>query len=379
MENSKFLELRDALEQNFAAHEKRYQSVIDRLEAIESNSRLPGRIAESKEDREYEKAFLQWVRRRGSDPVAESKMRELEAKDVTVGSNAGGGYALPKQIWAQIEAFELKFSPVRRLVKVIQASTSDFHYLLNLRGTTSGWVSELGSRSASNSPSLRDCVPTHGELYAYPAASNWALDDLSFDVGRWLAENIADEFAYQEGEAVIRGNGSSRPTGMLNTTPVVTDDGASPLRAAAAYQYIPSVASPFNVGMDQLIDLQYKLNSAYRANGTYIMNSTTAAVIRKLKASTSGDYLWQPSSIAGQPDLLLGRPVEILEGVSDIGSGTFPVGFGDFSRGYLLVDIGRPRMIRDEITTPGMTKFFVSKRVGGVPLSNDAIKFIRNS
>src|SRR5262249_21841494 len=154
---------------------------------------------------------------------------------------------LPKVIADMIEQFELKISPVRALVDVQKVGTTDFHQLLNLRGTTSGWVGETGSRSASNTPQLRDIVPTFGELFAYPQVSEWSLDDLQFDVANWLASNVADEFAYQEGEAVIRGSGTNRPTGMINTTPVTTADNASPVRAAAAYQYIGSVASPFAV------------------------------------------------------------------------------------------------------------------------------------
>src|SRR5262245_22588550 len=41
-----------------------------------------------------------------------------------------------------------------------------------------------------------------------------------------------------EGAAVLSGNGTNMPTGMINTTPVTTSDEASPKRAPAAYQYI---------------------------------------------------------------------------------------------------------------------------------------------
>ena len=30
-----------------------------------------------------------------------------------------------------------------------------------------------------------------GEIYAYPQTSEWALDDVFFDVGAWLAEEVA--------------------------------------------------------------------------------------------------------------------------------------------------------------------------------------------
>lgn len=355
----------------------------DRLEELESRAKTPGKTAADKRADEHKDAFLTWMRHKGAMPQDEQRLYEIErkmmeAKDITVGSSAGGGYALPKEISRMIEQFELKFSPVRRLVKVVPVGTSDYHQLLNLRGTTSGWVGETGSRSASNTPQLRDIVPTHGELYAYPQCSEWSLDDLFFNVENWLAENVADEFAFQEGEAVIRGNGTNKPTGMINTTPVTTDDFASPVRAAAAYQYVPSVASPFVVTADSLIDVTYKLNSAYRSNGVFVMNSNTIAGVRKLK-DTTNQYLWQPSLQAGQPDLLLGKRIETWEQMDDIGSAKFPVAFGDFARGYLLVDRVGMRITRDNVTNPGFIRFYVRRREGGIVLNNDAIKFIRTA
>jgi HK97 family phage major capsid protein len=193
-----------------------------------------------------------------------------------------------------------------------------------------------------------------------------------------LIENVADEFALRTGIAVISGDGTNKPTGMLNSTPVTTADWASPLRAQAVYQYVACSNSPIGVSMDCLITLTYTLNSSYRANASFVMNSNTAAAVRKLKDSQN-QYLWQPSSIAGQPDMLLGYPVKIWEDLSDVGANNFPVGFGDFNRGYVLVDRGPIRVLSDPLTTPGMVKFYCSRRLGGAPLNNDAIKWLRTT
>jgi len=365
-------------------HDK-YGSAIagltDRMEELESRGRLPLKPdspSMSHEEREHLKAFTGWIRKRGESPAHEQKLLEYEAKDVTVGSSAGGGYALPKVIAQRVLDLEIKMSPVRLIIPVTQVSTTDYHELLGIRGATSGWVGETTTRTPSNTPQLRDILPTFGEIYAYPQCSEWSLDDLQFNVEDWLVMNIATEFSYQEGVAVIRGNGTNKPTGMLNTTPVTTADWASPLRTAAAYQYISSTASPFSVTADSIIDLQYTLNSAYRSNAVYVMNSNTAASIRKLK-DTTNQYLWQQSLIQGQPSTLAGYPVYVWEDLDDIGSAKFPVAFGDFSQGYLLANRVDLRITRDPYTTPGQVKFYVRRRVGGIVKNNDAIKWIRTS
>ena len=65
--------------------------------------------------------------------------------------------------------------------------------------------------------------------------------------------------------------------------------------------------------------------------------------------------------------------------MSDHWANNFPVAFGDFSRGYLLVDRGPIRVLADPLTTPGQVKYYVSRRLGGHVLNNDAIKFLRTT
>lgn len=354
----------------------------ERLEELEAKAKSPGKTAEQKLHDEYKTNFIEWIRNKGQAPLQEQKMVELQKKGVTIGAASGGGYAVPEEISREIERMELLFSPVRSLVKVVKAGTSDYKELVNLRGATSGWVGESGSRSATATPLLREVVPTNGELYAYPQASEWSLDDMFFNVEAWLAEEVAQEFAVQEGDAVIRGNGSSKPTGMLDTTPVSTADHASPLRAAAAYQYIDSDTdadgSPASPGIrpDSLIDMVYALNSSYRAGASFAMNSATAGGIRKLK-DTNGVYVWQPGLQQGQPDRLLGYPLAMWEQMDDIGAGNFPVAFGNFRRGYVLADRVGLRVTRDNVTAIGFVKFYIRRREGGIVLNNDAIKFLR--
>lgn len=357
------------------------QNQRERIEELEAKAKTPGKTASEVRKDEYKGAFLGWVRGRGQSPSDEQKMldiqrKALEAKDVTIGTAAAGGHAVPEEISREIERQEKLFSPVRRLVKVVQAGTSDYKELVDIRGESSGWVGETGSRSATNTPSLREVAPTHGELYAYPQASEWSLDDMFFNVEAWLAESVAQDFALAEGTAVITGNGTSKPTGMLNTTPTLIDDFASPLRTAAIYQYVASTASPDAILPDALIDTVFKLNAQYRMGANWIFNSVTAGAIRKLK-DTTNQYLWQPGLQNGQPDKLLGYPFEIWEQMANVGANAFPVGFGNFRRGYVLVDRTGLRITRDNVTNVGFVRFYIRRRVGGIVLNNNAIKFLR--
>lgn len=369
--------------------EKRLAQQAERLEIVEALNDRPGKTVQDKLRDQHLELFLKWVRSGGRDNQAYQEYKSLankagEYKDVTIGTNIAGGFALPEQIGAAVEKLILNFSDILSEVKNIQVGTSDYKELVTIYGGNSSWVGETGTRSATNSPNLRERAPTWGELYAYPQASNFALEDIFFNVVDWLTNDIAEGQAVALSTAIYSGNGSSQPTGMTNATLVTTNDYASPMRAAAAFEYLPitSPSSPFTssgITPDSLIDLQGLLRRGYQTNAKFAMNSITRGHVRKMKDSNN-QYLWQPSMQAGTPDMLLGKPVVIWE---DLGNPTtsaaFPVAYGDFKRAYLLCNRSGLAVTQEGFTTPGYTKFYVRRRYGGCPLNNDAVKFLKCS
>jgi HK97 family phage major capsid protein len=296
-----------------------------------------------------------------------------EAKRVDLTSGASGEFLLPEVIRAEVETMEQLMSPVRQLIPVVSITTNDFKAVVDILGTGSGWVGETDTRSITGTPQLRQRAPTMGELYARPEATQWAAMDLN-SVDGWLSRSVAQEFAKEEGLAVISGDGTNKPTGFLNTAPVATADGASPLRNAEALQYV-AAPSPDDI-TEHVISLIYTLNSAYRQGAAFTMNSTILSQVRRAKDS-NGQYLWQPSLIAGEPSTIVGFRFVVWEDMPtgpDSPLTTTPIAFGQWGRGYLLVQRSDVRVIRDEITNPGFIRWYFFRREGGIILNNDAIK-----
>lgn len=163
--------------------------------------------------------------------------------------------------------------------------------------------------------------------------------------------------------AITDGNGNvttpasanAHPGGNLSTTP----------SGAAA-----------SVTADALVDLKYGLGAPYRQNATWVMNSSTAAVIAKHKDG-NGAFLWREALLASEPSTLLGRPVEIDENMSNIAAGAYPIAFGDFQRGYLVNDRVGVRILRDAYTNKPFVMFYATKRVGGGVLDPKAIRMMK--
>jgi HK97 family phage major capsid protein len=133
-----------------------------------------------------------------------------------------------------IEALAVNLSPIRSIASVQEVVTPDFHKLVNLRGSGSGWVGEAAARPATSTSGLADIKPPMGELYANPQATQQMLDDVFFDAEQWLAEEVAIEFARAEGAAFIVGDGVNKPSGFLAGTTATTDDATPQFRGASA-------------------------------------------------------------------------------------------------------------------------------------------------
>lgn len=326
---------------------------------------------------EYRAAFLDWVR----SPTDQSRQQrcqraalELRSTAVVTSTGSAGGYALPEQIEAQIGAIVTDISPIRQIATVRTVGTTDYKELLDIGGTAGEWLGEGDTRNQTNTPDLAEVAPTFGTVSAKPQASEESLDDLFFDVESWLMSSISTALAALEGAAFVSGNGTKKPTGFLTGTPVATADGS---RAFGELQYTASgQASAMPTNYDTFYDLVYSLRAGYRGNARWVCPKSTLRPLRKYKDST-GQYLWQPSLVAGQPDAFLGYPVTECEDMPAVTAGAFPLAFGDFRAGYLIVDRVGMRVTRDEITTPGYVKFYCRRRVGGKIRDSLAIKLLK--
>ena len=356
----------------------------ERIEILEAANDRPKGSIEDKIKDEYKTHFMTYMRSGLQDQDAKRAMQEVQRKAsefklVSIGADTRGGSAVPEEIARDIEKLLLRQSDIMEHIKFIQVGTSDYKELVSVNGTTAAWIGEVGSRTEGTTPELREAVPTWGELYSYLYATEWSLQDTFFNVEEWLTTNVAEQFAKAVDLAVWSGNASTKPTGLINATPVTTSDSTSPDRAAAALQYIPTdSASPQALGFDDIYDLLYSLNRAYRGNAKFGCNQSTQAAVRKLKDGNN-NYLWEPSNQVGQPALLAGYPVFTYEDMADSTTGDgFYLGFGDWRKAYTLCYRAELAITADHgITAPGFSKFYIRRRFGGIVVNNDALKLLK--
>jgi HK97 family phage major capsid protein len=162
-----------------------------------------------------------------------------------------------------------------------------------------------------------------------------------------------------------------KPTGIL-THPTVDNDSWS----WGNIGYV-ATGSDGDIGSaDAIIDLVYALDARYRAGASFVMNSKTAGLIRKLK-DADGRFLWSDGLAAGEPARLMGYPVLVAEDMPDVASDSLSIAFGDFGAGYTIAERPDLRVLRDPFSAKPHVLFYATKRVGGDVSDFAAIKLMK--
>jgi HK97 family phage major capsid protein len=349
------------------------------IEVIEAKMKRPGfGSKDGPEDdvqTEHRKMFMGYVRK------GTTYDQSIEAKALNISSAPDGGFAVPKVIDSMIDATLVNVSPIRGLAKVQQISTPDFHKLINIHGTASGWVGEKSTRPSTATPTLEDINPPMGELYANPQATQTMLDDVFFNAETWLADEVSLEFARAEGAAFVNGTGVVQPRGFLAYTTAATADATrafgtlehTATGSSGAFKTLTSTVNP----VDDFFTLVGRMKKGYRAGCSFVMNKNTLFTVMGFK-DYQGRYVFSPTTAPGVDDTVLGYPITEAEDMPDYTvANALAIAFGNFQLGYLIVDRIGTRVIRDPFSNKPYIGFYTTKRLGGAVTNSEAIKFMK--
>jgi hypothetical protein len=206
-----------------------------------------------------------------------------------VGDDTTGGFLAPVEIINELIKGIVLFSPIRDVARVRNTSFNSVKAPKRTQTTSAVWVGEVDTRSETNNLKFGKEEISTRELSAMADISRQDLEDVSVSLDDLVLEDFAEQFGVSEGAAFVSGDGvDGKPEGFLTAS----DQGylgsngietSRPRRATAV------------VGND-LIELFYTLKDAYARNASWLMKRGTVKVVRKLKETSTDNYLWQPGS-----------------------------------------------------------------------------------
>ncbi|NRA25523.1 MAG: phage major capsid protein, partial [Oleispira sp.] len=269
---------------------KNLQGLKDEIdEALKQKNRIGNN--NSPDTDEHKEAFLGFMKSGNEQGLA-----ELQAKALSIGVDADGGFAVPESLDTQIIATLQDANVMRQVCRVIQVGSAEYKKLVNTHGIGSGWVGEEDAREATGTPSLKQVTPFMGEIYANPQATQTMLDDVFFNAESWLSDEVRDEFAEKEEAAFTLGDGTKKAKGFLAYPSAATADD---VRAFGTLQHKLSSGSGA-ITADDIKRFPFLLRAKYRKGAVYMGNGNTLADSMLLK-DAQGNYLWRPGLEEGQP------------------------------------------------------------------------------
>lgn len=278
-----------------------------------------------------------------------------------IGTDSEGGYLVPDEFeHTLVQALEDE-NIFRQMAKIIQTSSGDRKIPVVATKGTASWIDEEGAFTESDDSFGQVSIGAY-KLGTLIKVSEELLNDSVFDLESYISTEFARRIGAKEEEAFFTGNGTGKPLGILATT-------------GGAETGVTSAAATA-VTADELIDLFYSLKAPYRKNAIWVLNDSTVKAIRKLK-DQNGQYLWQPSMVAGTPDTILGRPVKTSAYMPALVAGSKSIAFGDFGYYWIADRQGRSfKRLNELYAANGQVGFLASQRVDGKLILPEAIKVL---
>lgn len=249
-----------------------------------------------------------------------------------VDNTTGGFLTVPEYVNELIEA-------------VVQIS--DFHSLVNIRTTNNPFVRipkrtqtasasrivEQATRTETQNPKFGMVQVFPYEAYALSLISRTDLDDSELDLGSFIMQEFATQFAKLEGYEIANGEGAgaNQCLGFLNDPNITTSVYSG---SGNGVGYITS-SSAGTFTYKDLVTQVHSLKPAYRKGASWVWTTETLGSVRSL-TDTTGRPLLGP--MAGDlPNQILGYPYFEMVDMPQVSAGNFAIAFGNWKTAYTLV------------------------------------------
>ena len=303
---------------------------------------------------EYKGSFWNAMRVKAPMPSVLNALQE--------GTDSEGGYLVPDEFERTlVEALEEE-NVFRTLAHVIRTSSGDRKIPVVASKGSASWVDEEGAYQESDDAFSQVSIGAY-KLGTMIKVSEELLADSVFDLEAYISKEFARRIGAREEESFFNGDGKGKPLGIL--------------AAAGGAEVGVTAASATAITADEVIDLFYSLKAPYRKNAVWVLNDATVKQIRKLK-DTTGQYLWQPSLVAGTPDTILGRPVKTSAFMPTAAAGAKTIAFGDFKYYWIADRQGRTfKKLSELYAANGQVGFMGTQRVDGKLVLPEAVKVLQ--
>lgn len=320
---------------------------------------------EDERDALYQRAFQIFVQNGMGDMDREERAAlrtgfvKSDPKEIRaaqgIGTTTAGGYLVPEGFRKEIVERQKAYGAVQQVAQVLNTSTG-----APLPWPTNDDTGNVGALLAENTAATeQDITLGTAQLGAYKYTSKIVRVSLEFlqdvdwlDAQGFISRKFAERLGRIHNQHFTTGTGTAQPQGIVTgATSGVTAASATAITA------------------DELIDLQHSVDPAYRnERSKFMLNDQTLKAVRKLKASGTGEYLFQVSTTGDMPNTLAGAGYVVNQDMAAPATGVRSILYGDFQAGYVIRLVKAFELIRldERYAEFGQVGFIAFDRADGV-------------
>lgn len=186
------------------------------------------------------------------------------------------------------------------------------------------------------------------------------IEDASFDIARYLGEEMGQSLGLAVSGPLVTGNGTTTIQGIIGSA-------ATGITSGTAVAGVPTVAN--------VLGLLNSLPTQYRAQASWIMAPATLNGLVNILDTTNRSILL-PSLSLDVPTTLLGLPVYLDDNVAATGTANKSIWLGDMSR-YYAVRYAGPLTVKsseDFAFASGLITYRVEQRLDGRVMDSSAAR-----
>jgi len=272
---------------------------VDRLEARIADIDAGIAVARRAEERQAE------VAQAAGSFVPAQEMRDDNAilRSIAMGETRGhefraaltptsGSGVVPYDFYAQVFDFLQNSNPLFSTSTIINTAGGNTIQIPKVTAAGTYGQFAAGSAISEQNPTLSNINLGAWKYGALVSLSNEIIADSGVNLLDLVARIAGREIAYDAGNALTNGTGTTQPTGIVTSA----GSGVTGTATSGAPTY------------ENLVDLAYSIAGDNRAGYGFMASTTALAAIRKIKDG-NGAYIFTPSISVDGRDFLLGNTI----------------------------------------------------------------------
>lgn len=267
---------------------------------------------------------VKWARSVGYSPAEISVA--MKASTMVSSNDALGGYTVPEDFRNTLLDLPVEEAHILPRATVIPSSTGEVTIPKAKQtdsdeygGMAGAWISEGGAKTKSDTQFEQVKISAH-EYAMYTQVSIRLLARSAIAMENWIVTRGRQKCLDALDAAFINGDGSGKPTGILQTAGIRT----------IARQTADAVT------WRDIVRLKRALKPYHRAGGTFIMDDTVGGYLEETK-DNEGRTLFTASVANGLVDRLAGYPFVESTRTPDLGT-SGDIFFGDLREYYVPME-----------------------------------------